>query len=251
MNMRSFNDHFSLHAADYKTYRPHYPEALFEYLASLTTQHQLAWDCATGSGQAADALSKYYQRVIATDASKQQIANNISHPNIDYQVMHAEQTEISNASVDLITVAQALHWFDISRFLEEAHRVLKPDGVMAIWSYNLLSIEPPIDNIINNLYMNVLGEYWPFERRMVEHAYTDVVFPYGVERLSTFNMQAQWTLPQLMGYLGTWSAVKAYQQSQHKNPLADIGYQLKKMWPENESKQVSWPLTLIISYPNR
>ncbi len=140
-----FKDHFSGHAEKYQKYRPQYPDKLFDYLATCCTAHQTAWDCATGNGQAALALAKCYRQVIATDASVQQIANAVKQSNIDYRVAPAESTTIAANSIDLVTVAQALHWFDIRKFAEEVRRVLKPAGILAVWTYNLLQISPGVD----------------------------------------------------------------------------------------------------------
>jgi len=158
----SFKDHFSDASNDYRLYRPRYPSELFAYLASISPERKQAWDCATGSGQAALELSGYFSKVIATDASSTQIesARCDDKTAVCFRVASAEKSGIEANSVDLITVAQALHWFDIQAFSKEVNRVLKPGGVLAVWTYNLLQIQPEIDAQVNHLYASILNDFW-------------------------------------------------------------------------------------------
>ena len=153
----SFKDHFSKHAADYAKFRPRYPQELFAYLGSIAPSRQLAWDCGTGNGQAAVGLASVFDRVIATDASETQIANAQSHERMAFRVAHADNSGIASETIDLIMVAQALHWFDLDRFYAEARRVLKNNGVCAASAYNLLHVEPAIDEVVNRYYYEVVG----------------------------------------------------------------------------------------------
>jgi ubiquinone/menaquinone biosynthesis C-methylase UbiE len=171
----SFKDHFSKQAAGYAKFRPRYPQTLFEYLGSIAPSRQVAWDCATGNGQAAIRLAPVFDRVIATDASETQIANAQSHERIDYRVAPAENSGIGSETVNLIMVAQALHWFDLDRFYAEARRVLKNNGVFAASAYNLLNVEPAIDLVVNRYYYEVVGPFWPPERKLVEQ-FADLPF---------------------------------------------------------------------------
>src|SRR6266516_1372482 len=177
--MTKFKDHFSGHAVEYAKFRPRYPDILFESLGSISPQHQLAWDCATGNGQAAVGLARHFDRVIATDASAQQIASAEPNDRISYRVAPAEASGIDSASVDLILVAQALHWFDLDRFFKEAKRVLKENGVLAISSYNVLEIAPEIDAIIWEFYRETTEPFWPPERELVETDSKDIKFPFA------------------------------------------------------------------------
>ena len=246
-NRSSFNDHFSTDSENYSNSRPGYPNALFNYLASLSRQHTRAWDCATGTGQSALGLAEYYLDIIATDASSEQIRNASEHPHINYRVASAENSGIQPGSIDLITVAQALHWFDLDAFELEARRVLKPGGLLASWTYNLLSIRPDIDSVINDLYHETLNGYWPAEREIVENAYRDIQFHLDEIPAPEFNMEAEWNLQQLAGYLSTWSAVKRYQADTGIDPVQAISQQLLDRWekPEHELS-VRWPLTVKI-----
>ena len=173
----SFKDHFSNQAADYARFRPRYPREMFEYLGTTAPGRKLAWDCATGNGQAAVELAEVFDRVIATDASEKQIANAQPHERVEYRVAPAEESSVESDSIDVIVVAQALHWFDLDRFYAEARRVLKPRGVLAASAYNLLRIEPAIDAIVDRYYHEVVGPFWPPERKLVEN-FGDLPFPF-------------------------------------------------------------------------
>lgn len=244
----SFKDLFSSDPAGYSRYRPGYPPALFAYLASLTGNHEHAWDCATGSGQAARRLAAHYSRVSATDASGSQIAAALPLHNVEYRVAAAEQSGLADASVDLVTVAQALHWFDLDEFYKEVKRVLKPGGVLAVWSYNLLKIDPTIDPIIDRLYHDTLRGYWPAERQRVERGYAGLPFPFAPPpSLPPFAMTASWDLRHLLGYLGTWSAVQGMQQETGENPLERVYPELLQAWGNpDRPRPVAWPLSIRI-----
>ena len=242
-----FKDHFSDAPNDYRAHRPNYPPELFAYLALISPGTQIAWDCATGSGQSAVELSEYFARVIATDASAGQIKNAQSITGISYRVATAEQSGIDTNSIDLITVAQALHWFDIPAFYEEANRVLKSGGILAVWTYNLLEIQNQIDRPVNHLYESILGDYWPPERALVENGYAQISLPFEELDHPEFNMTARWDLPQLLGYLRTWSACARYKKQHGVDPVANILPELADAWGEAETtRPVYWSLSLHI-----
>lgn len=231
----------------YQLYRPHYPATLFVWLVSMAREHKLAWDCATGNGQSAIELSKWFTAVVATDASEQQVKNAVQAEGVSYRVASAEYSGFDTQSVDLITVAQALHWFDIGAFTQETSRVLKPGGILAAWTYNLLQVSPEIDRLVYFLYHDVLGAYWPAERKLVENGYQDIRLPFEELTAPEFSMQASWDLSQLCGYLKTWSAFKRYQQHTQRNPLEEIMSRLEIAWGEAVQKRlVSWPLSIRI-----
>jgi len=240
-----FKDHFSTQSAHYQRFRPHYPPGLFAWLADLAPHQNLAWDCATGNGQAAQALTNHFENVIATDASENQITQCQAHPRIDYRVAGAEHAPIEDASVDLITVAQALHWFDQTQFFQEAWRVLKENGVLAVWSYKLLTINPSIDAIVTHYYQDIVGPYWPPERRLVEQGYAPLPSPFHEIDAPEFAMTSQWTLADLLGYLGTWSASVYYAKAQDHDPLSHIQATLTQAWGDPaQHVTVHWPLEL-------
>ncbi len=240
-----FKDHFSGLAVGYSQFRPGYPDELFEYLCTVVPSHQLAWDCATGSGQAALALANGFDSVIATDASQQQVDKAEPHAIVEYRVAAAEQSGLPQVSVDLITVAQALHWFDLPGFMQETQRVLKPGGILAVWSYNLFRVTPMIDAIVDDLYWDTLHGYWDDARRMVEQGYSDLVLPFPELHPPHFYMTAHWTLEHLLGYLRTWSAVSSYREVTGKDPMAAISPRLAQEWGEDGMKRkISWPLSV-------
>src|SRR5438045_1897140 len=195
----TFKDYFSQHAGAYARHRPHYPPELFEYLASLPTERHLAWDCGTGNGQAAVGLAPYFERVIATDASADQLANAFPHEKVTYRVAIAGSAGLDPGSVDLITVAQALHWFDLEAFFEEVRRTLKPGGAIAVWAYALCRITPALDAIVDRFYFETVGPYWPKERKLVDDGYRSLVFPFNEIEPPTFAIELPWTLPHLLG----------------------------------------------------
>ncbi len=240
----SFKDHFSKQAADYAKFRPRYPREMFEYLGSVARNRQLAWDCGTGNGQAAVGLASVFDRVIATDASEKQIANAQSHQIVEYRVAAAENSGIGSETIDLIMVAQALHWFDLDRFYAEARRVLKPDGVLAASAYNLLHIEPAIDVVVNRYYYEVVGPFWPPERRLIEQ-FADLPFPFQEIDTPKFEMIASWDLDHLVGYLRTWSSTQRFIAAKGEDPVKEISDELGSAWGTPEQmRNVSWPLTL-------
>ncbi|HET6888032.1 MAG TPA: methyltransferase domain-containing protein [Candidatus Udaeobacter sp.] len=240
----SFKDHFSKQAADYAQFRPTYPQELFDYLGNIAPSRQLAWDCGTGNGQAAVGLASVFDSVIATDASEKQISNAALHERVDYRVAPAEDSGIDSGTVDLIMVAQALHWFDLSRFYAEAQRVLKPDGVLAASAYNLLQIEPGIDEIVDRYYHDVVGRFWPPERKLVER-FADLPFPFHKTDPPKFEMRASWNLDHLMGYLRTWSSTQRFVAAKGSDPVNQIVDELGAAWgaPE-QTRNVVWPLIL-------
>jgi len=243
--MRPFKDHFSANASAYAAYRPDYPPGLFAFLAGQVSRHELAWDCATGNGQAARGLAAHFREVVGSDASSQQIEIALPYAGVRYRVAPAECSGLESASVDLVTVAQAAHWFDLQLFYGEVKRVLRPDGVLALWCYERLRVDPAIDPLIESFYKDTLGPYWPPERHWVESGYRDLPFPFEEVPVPVFEMRAEWSLDQLMGYFATWSAVKAYRAALHQNPLPALRASLEAYWISNEGrKTLKWPLSL-------
>jgi SAM-dependent methyltransferase len=242
-----FQDHFSGFSTDYRSYRPRYPDALFSWIASACARHERAWDCATGTGQAATGLVDHFSEIIATDASETQIASADKRQNIQFIQATAEKSGIESESVDLVTVAQAIHWFDLEAFQAEVDRVLKKGGVLAVWSYDLLNITPEIDSVVNHLYGPILDKFWPPERRIIENGYRDIDFPYEKIEVPGFSMSSTWNLAGLAGYLNTWSAVKRYIQERKTNPVEIVFDDLSTAWGEADRKyQVRWPMTVLV-----
>ncbi|RJQ74587.1 MAG: class I SAM-dependent methyltransferase [Desulfobacteraceae bacterium] len=242
----SFPDHFSAISDNYAQFRPRYPEVLFGYLAATTPQRDLAWDCATGSGQAALPLAQFFSRVIAADASAQQVSKAAKHPRVHYLVTSAEASGLRPASIDLITVAQALHWFDLPRFYAEVERVLRPGGVLAVWSYGRLQVaHETIQTLFDRFYDHIIGPYWPPERRFVEEGYRSFNFPFEELQPPGFALTAEWPLHHLAGYLRTWSATQKFMQAHGTDPVSDLLPQLERHWGNPQSpRMISWPIAL-------
>jgi ubiquinone/menaquinone biosynthesis C-methylase UbiE len=242
----TFQDHFSTVAKRYADFRPHYPAALFDYLATLVPRNSLVWDCAAGNGQAAVDLAQRFEKVIATDASREQIASAKPHPDIEFRVAPAEQSGLADKSVALITVAQALHWFDLERFYTEANRVLRPNGVLAVWAYGINEVEgEAVDQLAQDFYSKTVGPYWPPERKLVEEAYRTIPFPFSELAPPSFRMKAQWTLDQLLGYFSTWSATNRFIKATRRNPLGPLSAELSRVWGDpNSTRFVVWPVSL-------
>lgn len=240
----TFKDHFSAHAGLYRRARPHYPDALFSWLAARVPGRSCAWDCATGNGQAARGLAAYFDRVVATDASGAQVAAANPMAGIDYRVAAAEHSGLADGSVDLITVAQAAHWFDLPRFYAEAERVLGARGMLALWCYQRMRVSPAVDQLIDHYYHDIVGNYWPAERRHVESAYRELPFPYRELPAPRFTMQARWSLPQLLDYLASWSASRHYAQARHRDPVEELADRLATSWGGVRTRTVYWPVAL-------
>jgi len=238
-----FEDHFSKLAGTYSKYRPNYPSALFEFLASCCREHKQVWDCGTGNGQAAVALAEYFGQVYATDASKEQIVHAKPHPGITYQVEPAEKVSLKTNSTDLVTVAVAVHWFNFENFYNEVKRVLKREGVIAVWGYHLFIITPDIDKILNKYYSEILRGYWPERFHYVDTRYNDLPFPFEELTPPKFEMITEWDLEQVAGFLNSWSGTKNYQQKTGQHPLNEIWKDLSKAWGDEKLKRkINWPL---------
>jgi hypothetical protein len=242
----TFKDHFSGHAAAYSRHRPRYPEPLFDFVASLAKRRFLAWDCATGNGQSAEPLARRFERVVATDASERQIASAIPVANVEYRVAPAENSGLEGESADLITVSQALHWLDFERFYVEVRRVAAPGAHLAAWAYDLCEVDPAIDEVLRTFYGATVGEYWPRERAWVAERYETIPFPFRALRAPSFHMTALWTADAMLGYVGTWSAVRRYVAARGHDPLSILGPELRRAWGD-APRHVRWPLVLKVA----
>lgn len=243
----TFPDHFSGHAALYRRYRPTYPAELYAWLAEHSGSHGVAWDCATGSGQAAVGLAPRFQRVVATDASAQQLDAARAHPSVGYVRAAAEHAPLADHSVDLVTVAQAVHWFDLEAFYAEARRVARPGALLAVWTYSLARVNAAVDAVVDWFYSDVVGPWWPPERQHVHDRYAYLPFPFERVPVPDFDMRPTWTRAELVGQLSTWSSVNGYRRERGENPLDLLEPRLARAWPDaEESHDVSWPIHLLV-----
>jgi SAM-dependent methyltransferase len=241
-----FKDHFSAHAAGYADSRPGYPPELFDWLALQCPRRRLAWDAGCGNGQASVALAGYFTEVYATDPSQAQIAQAIAHPNVQYEVESAENCGLGDHTANLVTVAQAYHWFDHGRFCTEARRVLANDGVVALWSYAESMVSPEVDAVVNELHHGTLEQDWPPERRHVLDRYRELPFPFRPIPAPAFEMRSEWNLPQYLGYLSSWSASQRYLKRTGSDPVAAVGAAMREAWGDPEQvRTVQWPLLVL------
>jgi len=240
-----FQDHFSHAASEYASFRPVYPRHFIAFVASLPRGRRLAWDCGTGSGQAATLLAEHFDRVVATDAAEKQIARASPHERVEYRVALAHESGLPPASCDLVSVAQALHWFDLDLFYHEVDRVLVPGGALAVWCYGNARVSPAIDVVVDWFYATRVGRFWPRERRLVEEAYSTLPFPYPKIPPPQAQLQATMTRQAFVGYVGTWSAVSEARRIEKSDPLPDLERELDEVWPTAApAREVTWPLAL-------
>jgi ubiquinone/menaquinone biosynthesis C-methylase UbiE len=234
-------DNFSKQADRYAKYRPDYPQALFDFILQHTYKKQNAWDCATGNGQSAKVLAGYFNNVFATDISQKQIDNAQQITNIYYSVQPAEQTKFADNTFDLITVSQALHWFNFDSFYKEANRVARPGSVLAAWSYSLLNVTPRIDKLIRQFYTDVTGPYWDAERKYVDQEYKTIPFPLHEIAVPHFSMEYYWTIEELEGYINTWSALQKFIAVNNFNPADELIQKIRRHF-KNEQMKIVFPL---------
>lgn len=239
-------DHFTAVAKQYAHSRPTYPPELFAWLAQACAERELAWDVGAGNGQASAALAEHFAKVWATDLSEAQIAQAASHPRIEYRVAPADRSGLPDASVDLVTVAQALHWFDLDAFYSEVRRVLKPSGLIAVWTYGVLHVEgDAVEERVSRFYHDVVGAYWPAERRHVETAYAQLPFPFAKVPSPEFAIRLAWTLDDLLGYCRSWSATARCQSATGSDPVTALEADLAPVWGARDQRRVvTWPIAM-------
>jgi hypothetical protein len=243
MSVNSFKDLFSKHSKVYAASRPTYPTALYDFLASLPERRDVAWDCATGNGQAAVRLADYFRQVVASDASRTQIENAQQKSSVQYKVFSAEKADIKDKSVDLITVAQALHWFRFDGFYSEVRRVASKGAAIAAWTYGLHSVSPEVDRVTQRLYADVLGGYWPAEVRHIEMGYASIPFPFPQIEAPSLKIELEWDLPEMAAYLYSWSSVQKYMEEQKRDPVEMLHEDFASAWGDQATKRkVTWQL---------
>jgi SAM-dependent methyltransferase len=242
----TLKDRFSQHASEYAAFRPNYPPALYDFILLHTTGRDVAWDCACGNGQVALDLAPHFRKVEATDISQKQLDNAFRAPNIHYSIATAEQTEFSDKTFDLITVGQAIHWFQQANFFKEVSRVGKHGATIAYWGYALFRVSPAIDKIVDEFYGNVIGPYWDPERKMIDDHYQTIDFPFERIPSPALDFSFLWTLQALEGYITTWSAVQKYIAHRAHNPVPELISALGPLWSGGECK-VTFPLFVAVA----
>lgn len=238
----SFKDHFSASAADYAIARPLYPQALFEWIASISPAHGQVWEAGCGNGQASRDLAKHFDAVLATDPSAAQIAQASAPDNVAFAVEPGERCSLPSASVDAVCVAQALHWFDREAFFAECERVLKPGGVLVAWGYQDIVVPPALADA-NARFQDEIRDYWPPERELVDTAYADFDWPFDRIDPPGFAMDADWPLSRLLTYFSSYSAVKRYREACGADPVAAQAETFAATWGDaNATQRLHWPL---------
>jgi SAM-dependent methyltransferase len=237
-------DNFSTQASLYAQYRPQYPQQLFDFIITHVKEKNTAWDCGTGNGQSAKILSTYFNTVIATDISQKQMDNAYKATNILYSLSPAEQTNITDNSIDLITIAQAIHWFDFDKFYTEVTRVAKPGAIIAIWMYSLLQVSKEIDEIISNYHFVTLEEYWDAERKYVDDNYASIPFPFKEIKTPSFNIEVNWSLEDVRGYFNTWSALQKFIADNSFNPVDEVMDKIQLHWGKATKRKIIFPVYL-------
>lgn len=248
----TFKDHFSGHADLYAKARPHYPDTLFDWIAAEVPAHTCAWDAGCGNGQASVALARHFDRVIATDPSATQLCNAVAHPRVEYRNEprhladgNGYRTTLDACSVDAITVAQALHWFDLDAFIAEVRRVAKPGALFAAWCYANCSVTPEVDGVIAYLYDDVLGAWWSPERRLVDEGYASLALPFAEITASMFEMRVEWGVRDLLAYLASWSAAQRHLKMTGDDAVAAVADELVAAWGNPERlRTVRWTLAV-------
>jgi len=238
-------DLFSKQSDLYARYRPTYPKELYDHILSFVKEKSIAWDCATGNGQAAVVLADHFKKVIATDISAAQIDKAIKKENIEYSVCPAESTPFADNTFDLVTVAQAYHWINWKEFKKEVTRVCKPGAIIAIWVYfRNMPGDKKIDDAIFNFYENVTRPYWDEARKYVEELYETVEFDYELLSVKQFETTLNWQREDMIGYISSWSAIQNYMKVNGHSPIPTLEEEINKLWPEGEVKKVSFPIYL-------
>jgi ubiquinone/menaquinone biosynthesis C-methylase UbiE len=235
-------DYFSGHAKNYAAFRPTYPDELYAFILKHVANKQNAWDCGTGNGQVAGQLAKHFKHVDASDISQKQIEQAPKVENISYHVCPAEKTPFPDNRFDLITVAQALHWFDLEKFYGEVKRVAADGAIIATWGYGLNSVDRDTDELMLDFYSNTTGPYWDPARRLVENKYEGLPFPFEPISFPDFSIAVKWTLEDYIGYLRTWSATQAYIKANTIDPTVELFEKMSAFWEPDEFRTVAFPV---------
>ncbi|MDX1694822.1 MAG: class I SAM-dependent methyltransferase [Ketobacteraceae bacterium] len=244
--MPNFKDHFSSGSDDYRKFRPRYPESLYKWLHTKVARPNTVWECGAGSGQATEHLAKHFDHIIATEPSEAQLASAPPIDNVTYKASAAETFEHEPGSIDMVVVAQAIHWFDQARFFEKVDQLLKPGGLLAVWGYQLMEANEALDPLLKAFHDDFVGPYWPQERSLLNNGYATIRFPYPALEAPGFVMTDEWDLGHLLGYLNTWSATRAFEKDKGHNPVDLWRDKLTAAWGDKPKQRVSWPLVLYV-----
>lgn len=236
---------FEQNSADYARFRPNYPSALIEFLASISPNQQLALDVGCGTGQLSQPLAKYFSHVIAVDPSASQLQHALTQPNLQYLCAPAEQLPVANHCASLITAAQAAHWFDLTMFYAEVQRVAQPNAILALISYGVVQLEAPLNERFKQFYYQEIGHFWPPERALVDAGYQSLAFPFKPLSHPNFSIELQWDFSAFLGYISTWSAISNAKQQGALAKLQQFADDLLLLWGEpQQQRKIYWPINL-------
>lgn len=237
-------DNFSRDSKSYARYRPQYPWELIEFITSLVAEKKKAWDCGTGNGQMAALLSNFFDEVYGTDISQSQIDNTKKAANIYYSVQPAEKANFPNSSFNLVTVAQAIHWFNFEDFFAEVKRVARQHSIIAIVGYGGVSVSEGIDKLKIDFYKNIIGSYWDKERKHIDNNYSTIPFPFAEIKCPEFSIKLNWSFEEYTGYINTWSAVQKFADDKGYNPVTFLAEKIKPLWGNEEMREIKFPIFL-------
>lgn len=243
-------DNFSRQSDAYARFRPVYPPELYQFLFNQVEAFDRAWDCGTGNGQVAAELAGRFREVIATDISPQQLDKAVRKDNIHYRLQAAETADFPATYFDLITVGQAVHWFDHPRYYRKVQSVLRPGGTLAEFGYPLFRSEPGVNRIMDHFYQEIIGPYWDEERRHIDDAYARIPFPLEPVEVPALPMEYFWTFPQLLGYLSSWSSVQHYKNKNGSDPVDLIREELEREWGKERIRPVRFRILLRVGRKN-
>jgi ubiquinone/menaquinone biosynthesis C-methylase UbiE len=241
-------DYFSERARQYATFRPTYPDELYRFIVGHLQSSDAAWDCGTGNGQVARALSKQFDQVYATDISQRQIDEAYRAANIFYSVQSAEKTDFPDSFFDLIVAAQALHWFDVPAFYKEVVRTAKPGAWLAVWGYSVCTVNAEIDFHFTKFYNETVGPYWDEARKLIEGHYQSLPFPFEEVQSPAFSITVHWTAAKFAGYVGTWSATQKFIKVRGTDPVPELMRKILPLW--GEAMPVRFPVFLRLGRVN-
>lgn len=239
---------FDAGGAAYAQFRPRYPSALVAFLATLSPTRDLAIDVGCGNGQLTVQLAEFFTSVIGADPSPDQLASARSHPRVRYRRAGADELPCPDGTANLITSAQAAHWFDLPAFYAEVRRVAAPGAVVALITYGRQHLDAELDGRFQEFYREEMGPYWPPERRFVDDGYRTLEFPFDEIDTPAFEIRASFDLAALLGYLSTWSATRNAREAGRTDILERFTADITELWGDpSTNRPVGWPISLRVA----
>jgi len=237
-------DNFSGQAETYARYRPSYPDEMYEFIFQHVKERKTAWDCATGSGQVAGKLADSFEKVYATDISSEQMRYAPQKANIEYLQIPAENSGLPDKVFDLITVAQAIHWFNFEEFYKEVRRTAKPGSLLSVIGYGMIRVDENTNPLLDRFYDEMFGTYFSENRVYINDSYQNIPFPFEEIPAPPFQICYRWSLDEMEGYLNSWSAVQKFKEKDGFNPVNEFLPKLQSAasWKADEKREVIFPI---------